>query len=218
MASRIKTYLELGKQRDQRNISFLRTAWRSERDPAVRAVLADSLYQSNPNDYLGARTLLDSYAATGDVYGRLRAVARELSVEVPGVTSMVELAASGNAEALARVVELAGAARGDSKAETELAEAMGEVARTAPEELVVALRESGASEREATVSLLARGLVQVGDAEHPFWKSLRKQQGAHGSGGSRLRAHPGLAAVAEGGRGEGAPCAGCRAAGGARGG
>ncbi len=177
VASRIKTYLELGKQRDQRNISFLRTAWRSERDPAVRAVLADSLYQSNPNDYLGARTLLDSYAATGEVYGRLRAVARELSVEVPGVTSMVELAASGNAEALARVVELAGASRGDAHAETELAEAMGEVARTAPEELVVALREAGAAERETTVTLLARGLVQAGDAEHPFWKSLRKQQG-----------------------------------------
>ena len=39
----------------------------------------------------------------------------------------------------------------------ELAEAMGEVARTAPEELVVALRESGGAEREATVTLLARG-------------------------------------------------------------
>jgi D-alanyl-D-alanine carboxypeptidase/D-alanyl-D-alanine-endopeptidase (penicillin-binding protein 4) len=91
---------------------------------------------------------------------------------------MVELAASGNAEALARVVELAGASRGDAQAETELAEAMGEVARTAPEELVVALREAGAAERETTVSLLARGLVQAGDAEHPFWKSLRRQQGA----------------------------------------
>ena len=105
-------------------------------------------------------------------------MARELSVDVPGVTSMVELAASGNAEALARVVELAGAARGDAKAETELAEAMGEVARTAPEELVVSLREAGSAEREATVTLLARGLVQAGDAEHPFWQSLRKQQGA----------------------------------------
>ncbi len=178
VASRIKTYLELGKQRDQRNISFLRTAWRSERDPAVRAVLAESLYQSNPNDYLGARTLLDSYSASGEVYGRLRAVAKELAVEVPGVGSMVELAASGNAEALARVVELAGASRGDGQAETELSEALGEVARTAPEELIVALRESDIPERDVAVSLLARGLVQVGDAEHPFWKSLRKQLGA----------------------------------------
>ncbi|MDY7226909.1 D-alanyl-D-alanine carboxypeptidase/D-alanyl-D-alanine endopeptidase [Hyalangium rubrum] len=178
VASRIKTYLALGKQRDQRNISFLRTAWRSERDPAVRAVLADGLYQSNPNDYLGARTLLDSYAATGDVYGRLRTVARELAVEVPGVGSMVELAAGGNAEALARVVELAGASRGDMQAEGELAVALGEVARTAPEELVMALREAGVPERDTAVTLLARGLVQAEDAEHPFWKSLRKQLGA----------------------------------------
>jgi serine-type D-Ala-D-Ala carboxypeptidase/endopeptidase (penicillin-binding protein 4) len=178
VASRIKTYMDLGKQRDQRNISFLRTAWRSERDPAVRAVLADSLYQSNPNEYLGARTLLDSYSAGDEVYGRLRAVARELSVEVPGVGSMVELAASGNAEALVRVVELAGASRGDVSAETELSQALGEVARTAPEELVVALREAGGAERDAAVALLARGLVQTGEADHPFWKSLRKQLGA----------------------------------------
>lgn len=178
VGSRIKTYLELGKQRDQRNISFLRTAWRSEKDPAVRAVLAESLYQSNPNDYLGARTLLDSYSAGEDVYGRLRAVARALSMEVPGVSSMVELAAGGNAEALLRVVELAGASRGDAAAEAELAEALGEVARTAPEELVVALREAGAPERDTSVTLLARGLVQAGEADHPFWKSLRKQLGA----------------------------------------
>jgi D-alanyl-D-alanine carboxypeptidase/D-alanyl-D-alanine-endopeptidase (penicillin-binding protein 4) len=178
VASRIKTYMDLGKQRDQRNISFLRTAWRSERDPAVRAVLADSLYQSNPNDYLGARTLLDSYSAGDEVYGRLRAVARELSVEVPGVGSMVELAAGGNAEALVRVVELAGASRGDVPAESELAQALGEVARTAPEELVVALREAGVPERDTAVTLLARGLVQAGEADHPFWKSLRKQLGA----------------------------------------
>jgi serine-type D-Ala-D-Ala carboxypeptidase/endopeptidase (penicillin-binding protein 4) len=189
VASRIKTYLELGKQRDQRNISFLRTAWRSEKDPAVRAVLAEGLYQSNPNDYLGARTLLDSYSAGADVYGRLRTVARALSMEVPGVTSMVELAAGGNAEALVRVVELAAASRGDVTAEAELSMALGEVARTAPEELVVALREASGSERDTSVSLLARGLVQSGEAEHPFWKSLRKQLGA---------TDPALAAFARG--------------------
>ncbi len=178
VASRVKTYMALGEQRDPRNLSFLRTAWRSERDPALRAVLADSLYQSNPSDYLGTRTLLDSYSASSEVYGRLREVARELAVEVPGVGSMVELAAGGNAEALERVVELAAASRGDVQAEGELAEALGEVARTAPQELVVALREAAAGERDMAVTLLARGLVKLGDAEHPFWKSLRKQQGS----------------------------------------
>lgn len=189
VAARIKTYLELGKQRDQRNIGFLRTAWRSERDPAVRAVLAESLYQSNPHDYLGARTLLDSYAATGEVYGRLRDVARVLSVDVPGVSSMVELAAGGNTEALARVLELAGAAGTDAQSQQEMSEALGEVARTAPEELVVALRAANAGDREASTSLLARALVQAGQADHPFWKSLRRTLGA---------SDPQLAAFAKG--------------------
>ncbi|MFP2931016.1 D-alanyl-D-alanine carboxypeptidase/D-alanyl-D-alanine-endopeptidase, partial [Pyxidicoccus sp. 3LG] len=189
VAARIKTYLDLGKQRDQRNIGFLRTAWRSERDPAVRAVLAESLYQSNPHDYLGARTLLDSYAATGEVYGRLREVARVLSVDVPGVSSMVELAAGGNAEALARVLELAGAAGTDPLSQKEMSEALGEVARTAPEELVVALRAANAGDRDASTTLLARALVQAGQADHPFWKSLRRTLGA---------SDPQLAAFAKG--------------------
>ncbi|HZI12798.1 MAG TPA: D-alanyl-D-alanine carboxypeptidase/D-alanyl-D-alanine-endopeptidase [Myxococcus sp.] len=178
VAARIKTYLDLGKQRDQRNIGFLRTAWRSERDPAVRAVLAESLYQSNPHDYLGTRTLLDSYSATGEVYGRLREVAKVLSVEVPGVSSMVELAAGGNAEALARVLELAGADGTDAQAQAEMSEALGEVARTAPEELVVALRAATSGDRDASTTLLARALVQAGQADHPFWKALRRTLGA----------------------------------------
>ncbi|HEX5751836.1 MAG TPA: D-alanyl-D-alanine carboxypeptidase/D-alanyl-D-alanine-endopeptidase [Archangium sp.] len=178
VVSRVKTYLALGSQRDSRNIGFLRTAWRSERDPAVRAVVAESLYQSNPQDYLGVRTLLDSYSAGTDVYGRLRAVARELSVDVPGLGSMVELAASGNAEALSRVIELSSAASGDATSETEMAEGLGAVARTAPEELVLALKGASAKDREVATTLLARGLVLAGEAEHPFWKALKKSLGS----------------------------------------
>ncbi len=178
VTSRVKTYLALGSQRDPRNIGFLRTAWRSERDPAVRAVLAESLYQSNPQDYLGVRTLLDSYSAGSEVYGRLRTVARELSMEVPGLGSMVELAASGNAEALSRIVELSGASLGDAGSESEMVEGLGAVARTAPEELVQALRSASAKDREVATSLLARGLVQAGEAEHPFWKALKKSLGS----------------------------------------
>jgi len=176
--SRVKTYLALGSQRDARNIGFLRTAWRSERDPAVRAVVAESLYQSNPQDYLGVRTLLDSYSAGTDVYGRLRSVARELSVEVPGLGSMVELAASGNAEALSRVIELASAASGDASSESEMAEGLTAVARTAPEELVLALKGAAVKDREMATTLLARGLVVAGEAEHPFWKALKKTLGS----------------------------------------
>ena len=35
--ARIKTYLAVAQKADQRNLPFLRTAWRTEHDPAVRS-------------------------------------------------------------------------------------------------------------------------------------------------------------------------------------
>ncbi len=176
--SRARTYLRLGKQGDRRNIPFLRTAWHSEKDPAVRAVVAELLYQSNPEDSLGAQALLDSFAATDDVYGRLRKMATVLGVEVPGFSSIVELAAQGNAEALARLVELAHAGQGDDSAQSETAEALAEVSHTAPDELLIALRAALPPDREAATTLLARGLARAAEAEHPFWPALRKLTGS----------------------------------------
>src|SRR5262249_52199303 len=150
------------KQGDKRNIPFLRTAWRTEKDPAVRAVLADALYQSNREDYLGVRALLDSFAVTGAVYGRLRETAKELGVEVPGVSSVVELAAQGQSEAASRLVELCRAAQGDAGAERDASASMAEVAKTAPSELVVALKGAGSAERSAALSRLADALAQPG--------------------------------------------------------
>jgi D-alanyl-D-alanine carboxypeptidase/D-alanyl-D-alanine-endopeptidase (penicillin-binding protein 4) len=176
--SRIKTYLALGKQGDGRNIPFLRTAWRSERDPAVRAVLAESIYRSNPQDYLGARALLDSVLATQEVYGRLRRVAREMAIETPGMSGVVELAAEGNAEALSRLLDISKAASADEGAEQELGGALAEVARTAPDELLLALSRAPDAEQKASVALLAKGLVELADAEHPFWPALKTAMGA----------------------------------------
>lgn len=176
--TRVKTYLALGKQADQRNISFLRTAWRTERDPAVRAVVAESIYRSNPQDYLGVRTLLDSVSGAPDVYGRLREVAKALSIEVPGVTAVIEVAAEGNVEALAKVVEFAKASSSDAEAQREVAAALAEVARTAPEELLLALKTAAPQERASATNLLARGLVMAADPNHAFWPALRRGMGA----------------------------------------
>ena len=176
--TRVRTYLALGKQADRRNIPFLRTAWRSERDPAVRAVLADSLYQSDPQDYLGARALLDSFSVGDEVYGRLRKVARELSVEVPGVASVVELAATGNLEALGRVVDLARSAQKEEVSQREIAQALTDVARTAPDETIGALKAAAPPDRDAALSLLAHGLIAAADPAHPLWPALKKAMGA----------------------------------------
>jgi D-alanyl-D-alanine carboxypeptidase/D-alanyl-D-alanine-endopeptidase (penicillin-binding protein 4) len=176
--ARLKTYLLLGGQADRRNIAFLRTAWRSERDPAVRAAIADCIYLSNPSDYIGARTLLDSFSASDDVYLRLRLLSRSLGVETPGVSSLVTLAAEGNPEALGRLVELARAAGADEHAKSDLAVGLSEVARTAPEELVHALQTGSPADREAALRLLAKGLEREADSEHPFWAAVRQLMGA----------------------------------------
>jgi serine-type D-Ala-D-Ala carboxypeptidase/endopeptidase (penicillin-binding protein 4) len=175
---RLRTYLQLAQKADKRNLPFLRTAWRGERDPAVRAVVADSIYQSNPSDYLGARALLDSFSASDDVYLRLRLLARSLNVDTPCVSSLVTLAAEGNAEALSRLVELTRAAASDERARADLAVALSEVARTAPEELVHALQLAEPADREAALPLLAHGLEREGDPTQPFWPALRLLMGA----------------------------------------
>ncbi len=176
--ARVRTYLALGSQGDKRNIPFLRTAWRAEKDPALRAVLAESLYQSDPDDYLGARALLDSFLPTDEVYRRLREVAKALSVDVPGVASVVELAAAGNLEAIGRLIELSRVGARDEGAAAELADALAEVARIAPDEMLLSLHQSSETDREVALSLLATGIVKSADAEHPFWPALRKSRGS----------------------------------------
>ena len=172
--TRIRTYLNLGAQKDARNIAFLRTAWRTENDAAVRAVVAQAIYLSAPQDFLGARALLDSFSAQDAVYGRLRQLAKELKVEVPAVSSIVELAAEGNTEAVSRLVELARATGSDEQAQSEIAESLAEVSRTAGEELVLGLHSAPPADREPAVSLLARGLVKAAESDHPFWSAVRK--------------------------------------------
>ncbi len=176
--ARLKTYLQLAAQADRRNVAFLRTAWRNEKDPAVRAAVADAVYQSNPSDYLGTRALLDSFTASDDVYLRLRLLARTLGVETPCVSSLVTLAAEGNAEALSRLVELARASGQDEHAKSDLAVALAEVARTAPEELVHALQTAVPTDRDAALPLLAKGLEREADPDHPFWPAVRGLMGS----------------------------------------
>jgi serine-type D-Ala-D-Ala carboxypeptidase/endopeptidase (penicillin-binding protein 4) len=177
--ARLKIFLQLGGQADHRNVAFLRTAWRNERDPALRAAIADCIYLSNPSDYIGARALLDSFSASDDVYLRLRLLARSLGVETPGVSSLVTLGAEGNQEALGRLVELSRAAGADERAKADLALGLSEVARTAPEELVHALQMATPADRDAALGLLAKGLEREADAQHPFWPAVRQLMGAN---------------------------------------
>src|SRR4051794_29454109 len=49
LKARIATYAALASSADKKNLPFLRSALRSERDPLLRVVLADALYRSDPD-------------------------------------------------------------------------------------------------------------------------------------------------------------------------
>jgi D-alanyl-D-alanine carboxypeptidase/D-alanyl-D-alanine-endopeptidase (penicillin-binding protein 4) len=175
---RIRTYLNLGEKKDPRNLSFLRTAWRAEKDPAVRAVVADAMYRSSPEDSQAIRALLDSFSANEDVYGRLRKVAVDLQMGPPAVPSLVELAAEGHPDAVSRLLELAAMSTADQSARASLGQDLAEVAKTAPDELIAALKALPAKTREPALGTLAHGLVALGENDHPFWPALKKSMGA----------------------------------------
>ncbi len=178
LKSRMRIYAAVAIKADKRNGPFLRTSWRTEKDPAVRALIAEALYQSDAREAASTRMLLDSVAAGEEVYGRLKRAARELGVETPMIGSLVELAATGSAEALARLYELTRASNGDEAAEKAMADALAIVANEAPRELLLSLKVASTADREATLEALAEGLVRAGKPDAPLWAQLKELQGS----------------------------------------
>jgi D-alanyl-D-alanine carboxypeptidase/D-alanyl-D-alanine-endopeptidase (penicillin-binding protein 4) len=173
----LTTYVAMGRKSDRKNAPFLRTAWRSEKDPAVRALIAEALYLSDRPEPAGMRVLLDSAMATEDVYGRLRKAAREASIDVPVLPSLVELAGAGSVEAASRVMEFARAARGDELASAWISEHMVMIAHDAPMEFITALKMTKVDDQAAALDALAQGLVKAGqEVEAPLSAVLKKIQ------------------------------------------
>jgi D-alanyl-D-alanine carboxypeptidase/D-alanyl-D-alanine-endopeptidase (penicillin-binding protein 4) len=181
LRARLRVYDDLARAKSAHNLAFLGTALRSERDPALRAAIAEALWRSDRTDGTGARALLESFDGTPEVFGRLRDASADLPA-VPGLEAILDLAADGNAEALAKLVEVAAASAGDARVEAELADGFSEVGRTAPAELLAALAGASEPARDAVVDLIARALL-AGEravdgqrvppsAGHPFLAAL----------------------------------------------
>jgi serine-type D-Ala-D-Ala carboxypeptidase/endopeptidase (penicillin-binding protein 4) len=177
LKARLGTYAAMAQKPDRRNVPFLRTSWRAEKDPAVRAVIAWALYESDPTEWANARMLTESYAASEDVYGRVRKAAREAGLEVPGISSLVSLAAAGNQDALARLFELVRAAP-QGQDYDGIALGLTQVANEASNELLFALPRAPESDREAAVTALALGFVMASIPDAPFWNALKTAQGS----------------------------------------
>ncbi len=162
LKARIATYAALATNADKRNLPFLRSALRTERDPLLRVAVADALYRSDPDQ--GGGPLLEAMPPSPDFFLRLRTVGRELALPVPAVSSLLDLAVDGNGEALLRLLAIAPLARGaahDEQLEGMLSDGLLEVGEASPEELTTALRVAPAAHSLAAVELLSVGLVQA---------------------------------------------------------
>jgi D-alanyl-D-alanine carboxypeptidase/D-alanyl-D-alanine-endopeptidase (penicillin-binding protein 4) len=178
LKTRLQTYVGLAQKGEKRNVALLRTAWRSEKDPAVRAIIADALYQSDPREGANVRTLLDSALATDDVYGRIKKASLEAGFDLPVLPSLVELASAGNVDAASRLFDFVRVDASDDHASAWLSEQLAVVATDAPQELLLALKSTPEADRAVIIDCLVRGLVKAAQPEAPLWGVLRQSQGA----------------------------------------
>jgi len=169
-------YEQLGKAGDPRNVPFLRTALKSEPDPLARMAAAEALYLSDPESEAGQHTFLETLSSRPDTLSTLRALASNPQEPWPVLSSLGDLAAAGNREALARLIELSPSAGADPGLVSALAEMWQEVALNAPAEVVRALCSAAPAHAEAASSLLARGLDAT-EEPHPLPAEVVRAEG-----------------------------------------
>jgi D-alanyl-D-alanine carboxypeptidase/D-alanyl-D-alanine-endopeptidase (penicillin-binding protein 4) len=161
------SYLALGRARDRRNVSFLRTALRAETEPQLRLAVAEALYRSDPDADAARRGLLEATAAPLAPPPLARLLALALAGEPPPVVAgLGDLAGEGNGEAISRLLALA-AAEPPAPLRAALAAVLGEVADAAPTELRLALLAAAAPARQAAEALLGDRLPLLPAAPAP---------------------------------------------------
>ncbi len=177
LKARIATYAGLASAGDKKNLPFLRSALRAERDPLLRIVLADAVYRSDPDQ--GGGALLEAMPPSPDLFLRLRSVSKELGLPIPAVSSLLDLAVDGSTEAMARLFALAPLARGPDRDEplaALLSDGLLEVGDASPDEMFTALRVAPASQAQAAIELVSTGLEQAGTdpTKYPLSLALQK--------------------------------------------
>jgi D-alanyl-D-alanine carboxypeptidase/D-alanyl-D-alanine-endopeptidase (penicillin-binding protein 4) len=173
LRSRLETYRRLGQAGDRRNVPFLRSALRTERDPVLRMAAAEAAYLSEPDSEGTRRAFLETVLTDRESLARLRELAGGPDRAAPALGSLADLASEGIGEAVARFLDLAPAAAGDPGLAGPYAEALDEVARNAPDEVAAGLRSAAPEAAEAALAALAARLAPGGEAEHPLLASLR---------------------------------------------
>jgi len=198
LAAQARTYYGLGRAEDPRNLPFLRTALRGERDPALRLAIAECIYLSDPDGDTARRTFLEALPQDPQVLVRLWSAAAPGAEgpDVPVLGSLGDLAADAGGDALARLVELAPAGALDGGLSRALSDVLADVAENVPEEMVAALHAAAPAAQEAAVGALGAGVARSSEREHPFPAALRELAGHQDETGAFARAlQPRLAAA-----------------------
>jgi serine-type D-Ala-D-Ala carboxypeptidase/endopeptidase (penicillin-binding protein 4) len=187
LAQAVRTYYALGRAGDPRNVAFLRSALRSEGDPAIRLAIAECIYLSDPESEGARRAFLEAVSPDAAALGRLWS-ANAGARPTPVLPSLGDLAAEGGGDALARLVELAQASAQDGGLAAAIADALAGVSASAPEELVSALRAAPGSVADAAIGALGAGLARSDDPDQPFPATLRALAQREGDAATFARA------------------------------
>lgn len=172
LGARLRTYYALAKGGDVRNEKLLRDALREAADPVARLALAECAYLADPESDTAQRALLEAIATDADALLRLWTLLPELSPG-PVVSSLADLAADEDADALRRMIELGGRALADERLAEAVEEALAGVAASAPEETVDALRAAPAAVADAALERIASGVARAEEEDPSFAAALR---------------------------------------------
>jgi D-alanyl-D-alanine carboxypeptidase/D-alanyl-D-alanine-endopeptidase (penicillin-binding protein 4) len=186
VADRIQTYTSLGKARDPRNVRFLRSALRTEKDPLLRSVVAEAIYLSDPD--AGRRILVDTFEPTSEILGRLRSLTyHQDRPGTPVLDSVADIAAEGDPQALDRLLQATWAGREDVGLTAELAVTLVEVGRTAPDEVISALLRLDTARSGTVVRILGEGIRTAEPGPSPLHRALRARLEAETDAETRAR-------------------------------
>lgn len=148
----------IASEEDPRNLPQLFATLKTERDPALRAIVAEAAYRSAPDNPAAVRALIEHADLRPEGFGRLVSLARVEKIATPLVAALMGLAAEGDADALGKVVEIAGLAHADPALGEEVRAPLQEVARNAADELLNVLESSLPWTRQGALALIAHGL------------------------------------------------------------
>jgi D-alanyl-D-alanine carboxypeptidase/D-alanyl-D-alanine-endopeptidase (penicillin-binding protein 4) len=173
-AKRLATYYALAGTGDARNEGLLREAFRGATDPAARVAIAECVYLTDPDSESARRAFLEAVAADLEATARLWTLLPDLETG-PVVSSLADLAADGEPEALRRLLELSARDPADPKLAAAIEDGLAGVAASAPEDVLAALRAAPPPLLEAAAGRLVAGMVRSEEKDHPFAALLRGQ-------------------------------------------